>query len=748
MKNRSFSHPPFKLLVIGGSLLLFSALGALALLSIKMDSLDSLNLDLSGYLTAPEYPFKSEVVEVTLSSYKRGHNGDEGLAVEDVTATLKEISKEKPRAIVLALGTPEIKGSRKALDLFVKESEKIPNLFYYSRWGQPTGGAFNNTEPFSAFSRQIGNKYAIDTKLGGKDNKSRRLVLSMNGVDYDDELVGLSDVMGLQLPALERMEGSFKLFNSIQVYLRFYSESSMKDLEVSREELSRVKGKIVFVGTRDAHSSLLGIHPFSRFDFFPDETTEHYYSEPSYLSTVYSNLKAASYVKLPGRPLNQLWLMVVLFTQLVLLWLFSERPLAYLCASFGALAVTWIVSIVSFAVFSVMLDFARAALGIIILQYIGVPFLFLRFLRKADQIKLEQIRYIEQQKIKNRFVLRAARADASLKIAAKISHDIRNPLMALQMATRFIKGQVSEDLEALMRESTLRLQGIADSALTSYKEVSSSVEGKTDISLATKELVESFRQLYPYCVFEVDLEEDLKCFVPKYSLQRCMSNIIMNALEAPAVMGRSRKINLTAESDVNSIALVVRDNGPGISAEIAGRLFQEGVTHGKKSGTGLGLYQVKEELNVYGATVAFSSSSEGAVFEIALPLEVPCVTFKTSKNVLVFEEGGELYRHLASTDGNGQINFIRCQSLKDAESYIDKIRRASQEWTVFIDLSINSDDETGLDLLEKIDPNCAVKIVLVTSLDDFPEMKSLLERHNAICISKSRLSYMKFSLRK
>lgn len=746
MKNTSLFYHLLRRLTVAGGIALLSIIGAIVLLSIKMDYLDHLNLDLNGYLTAPEYPFKGDVAEVSLSYLKRGHNGDEGLDIKDVVSALQAIANEKPKAIVLALGTPEMKGDSQAKELFLKESEKIPNLFYYSRWGQSSGGAFNNTDPYITFSRHIGNKYAIDTKLGGQDNKSRRLVLSMNGVDYDDELARFAEVMGLRLPELKQMPGAFKLFNSIQVYFRFYSETSVKDLTVPVESLSKVKDKIVFVGTSDAHSSYLGIHPFSRFEIFSDQTTEHYFSESSYLLTVYANLKAVSYIKHPGAIMNHAWLALVLLVQIILLVRWSERPLIYLCASFGALAVVWIIGVVSFAWFSVVLDFARAALGTILIQYIGVPVLFLKFLRKSDHMKIEQNRYLEQQKVKNRFVLKAARADASLKIAAKISHDIRSPLMALQMATRLVKGQVAEDLEELLRESTLRLQGIADSALHSYKEISSNAGGPSDLALASKELVEAFRKLHPQCQFEINFDGDLNCIVPKYSLQRCLSNLIVNAIEAPAVAGRTRTIQVHGKAGVESVDVVVKDNGPGISDEIAARLFQEGATYGKRSGTGLGLYQVKEELSAYGATVICSSSSEGAVFEISIPRQAPLVTLQTSKNVLVFEDGGDLYRHLVSS-GREQINFIVCQSLKEAERHLDRIMLERQEWTVFIDLAINSEDETGLDLLEKIDSYGAVKTILFTSLNDFHEMKNLLDRHRVICISKSRLPYIRFVLK-
>ncbi|UXR64300.1 ATP-binding protein [Bdellovibrio bacteriovorus] len=745
MINRISLSQPLRTMVIGGSLLFFSVLAAFALLAIKMDFLDSLNLDFNGFLAAESYPLGEEVAEVILSSHKAGHNGDEGLASGDVIQILKDIAKEQPRTIILALGTPELRGSDQDLARFVRESEQIPNLFYYSRWGEPSHRALNNTEPFSNFGRQVGSKYAIDTKLGGKDNKSRRLVLSMNGVDYDDELVGLAKVLNLPLPPLEQMPGTFKLFNSIQVYMRLYSEQSVASLAVDPPHFESLKGKIVFVGTRDAHSSLLGIHPFSRFDFFADQNTDHYFSEPSYLATVYGNLKTLSYVKSAGATTNQLWLVGILYVQLLLLWFFSKRPIRYLAFSFGALVLTWSFGLMVFTFLGVLVDFSRAALGTMVIQYLGIPVLFLRFLRRADRAKLEQDRLNEQQKIKNKFVLQSARADASLKIAAKISHDIRNPLMALQMATKFIKGQVSEDLESLLRESTLRLQGIADSTLNSYKEVSSAE--RTNLAESIQELIVTFQHLYPACLFETDIDADLKCLMPKYSLQRCLSNLMTNAIEAPPVFGRIRRVMLSGKADADSVTMEVRDNGPGISSEILGRLFQERATYGKRSGTGLGLFQVKEELDIYGGVITVSSSEEGAVFRIVLPLRSRRVPFLLSKYVLVFEEDGDLRRYL-ETPETSDIIFTYCQSLKEAETQAERIKMNPHDWTVLIDLSLNSDNETGLDLLEKIDKIKGVKTVLLTSLSTFPEMKALLDQYRVSCFSKSQLPYLIFSLRK
>jgi signal transduction histidine kinase len=79
------------------------------------------------------------------------------------------------------------------------------------------------------------------------------------------------------------------------------------------------------------------------------------------------------------------------------------------------------------------------------------------------------------------------------------------------------------------------------------------------------------------------------------------------------------RLTIEARLEGSDLVIVVRDTGPGIPAEIEGRLFQSFVTMGKKDGTGLGLAIVKKIAEEHGGSVGVSSSSQGAAFVLRLP---------------------------------------------------------------------------------------------------------------------------------
>ena len=70
----------------------------------------------------------------------------------------------------------------------------------------------------------------------------------------------------------------------------------------------------------------------------------------------------------------------------------------------------------------------------------------------------------------------------------------------------------------------------------------------------------------------------------------------------------------------------MRDDGSGIAAEHAERLFQPYFTT-KKHGTGLGLFVTRRLVTDHGGTVEFASvPSQGTTFTVRLPIEDDKVT--------------------------------------------------------------------------------------------------------------------------
>ena len=99
-------------------------------------------------------------------------------------------------------------------------------------------------------------------------------------------------------------------------------------------------------------------------------------------------------------------------------------------------------------------------------------------------------------------------------------------------------------------------------------------------------------------------------------LEQVLVNVLQNALEA--LDGRpDPRLAITLEVDGDMVRLIVADNGPGISPELAGRLFTPFATS-RPSGLGLGLVIAKDIAEDFGGSLNLVPSDEGACFAITL----------------------------------------------------------------------------------------------------------------------------------
>ncbi len=103
-------------------------------------------------------------------------------------------------------------------------------------------------------------------------------------------------------------------------------------------------------------------------------------------------------------------------------------------------------------------------------------------------------------------------------------------------------------------------------------------------------------------------------------LQRALLNLVLNARDAIREQGQ---ISIAAERTPNGDALIsVRDSGPGIRPELAGRLFEPFFsTKIGAGGHGLGLVNTKLLVQSFGGRVQFRNHPEGgAEFSLMMPL--------------------------------------------------------------------------------------------------------------------------------
>ena len=99
-------------------------------------------------------------------------------------------------------------------------------------------------------------------------------------------------------------------------------------------------------------------------------------------------------------------------------------------------------------------------------------------------------------------------------------------------------------------------------------------------------------------------------------LEWALESLVKNAVDA--LKGRAGTITLRVHDEPEAVVLSVADDGPGVPAEVAGDLFEPGVTT-KTGGWGLGLALTRRIVEDGGGRVSHEPSAAGAVFTIRLP---------------------------------------------------------------------------------------------------------------------------------
>jgi signal transduction histidine kinase len=107
----------------------------------------------------------------------------------------------------------------------------------------------------------------------------------------------------------------------------------------------------------------------------------------------------------------------------------------------------------------------------------------------------------------------------------------------------------------------------------------------------------------------------------RVQLQQVMLNLIVNAIEAMSATSEERcalRVS-TSEGASHSVAVAVRDSGPGLPAEGVERIFDPFYTT-KPSGLGMGLSICRSIVEAHGGKLwAGANVPRGAVFQFVLP---------------------------------------------------------------------------------------------------------------------------------
>ena len=210
-----------------------------------------------------------------------------------------------------------------------------------------------------------------------------------------------------------------------------------------------------------------------------------------------------------------------------------------------------------------------------------------------------------------------------------IAHNLRSPLATVQNAAEVLLDMIAEDAASLERivQFLEIIKRTTDKALQSTDALLASLRGERPpawMAVRVADCVAGAEQQVSGLVAQagatlsVRVSTDRSLLVQGGELEAALVNLLRNAIEA--LPGEGGRIALSAEEEGECVVFTVADNGCGIPPEYQGRIFEPRFTHGKESGTGLGLAHVRAVVERHRGTVELvASSGEGTTFRLVVP---------------------------------------------------------------------------------------------------------------------------------
>jgi PAS domain S-box-containing protein len=214
------------------------------------------------------------------------------------------------------------------------------------------------------------------------------------------------------------------------------------------------------------------------------------------------------------------------------------------------------------------------------------------------------------------------------RLAAGVSHEIRNPLGAIFLHVDLLEEELlqpSAESSILIAQTLLEIRtqiGRLDELVQDYL----SLVRVSNIQLQSHDLGASVQawsaEIESQAVarnisLQIEGLENLgQVACHESTLRRAVLNLLQNALDA---MPNGGTLSITCQSTATQVQLRVRDTGSGIPEEQLGRIFEPLYTT-KPGGTGLGLYIVQEIVAAHGGQITVQSvENQGTTFIMTLP---------------------------------------------------------------------------------------------------------------------------------
>jgi two-component system nitrogen regulation sensor histidine kinase NtrY len=226
-----------------------------------------------------------------------------------------------------------------------------------------------------------------------------------------------------------------------------------------------------------------------------------------------------------------------------------------------------------------------------------------------------------------------SRVAAWREVARRVAHEVKNPLAPIRAAVetlRRLRARGDPAFDEYFDEATRtvldEVHRISDivTEFTRFARLPAPRPQEVDLVEAVRHVL----QLQKSTAEGILLEHEVGDRIPRVRADRdqvvqVLVNLVQNAVEAVKGKPGGRVVVRVEAGRQGLVDITVHDNGPGVAAEIAARLFEPYATT-KADGTGLGLAIAQRIAVEHNGELSYLGvSSGGAVFRFALPIEGP-----------------------------------------------------------------------------------------------------------------------------
>ncbi len=221
-------------------------------------------------------------------------------------------------------------------------------------------------------------------------------------------------------------------------------------------------------------------------------------------------------------------------------------------------------------------------------------------------------------------LLRSGKLALAGLLAARVAHDIRNPLSSIKMQAQLLRAEAREPDQRATLEAILHDIDQVESVVSDLLELARPGAPRRQPAQVNAVVREALQQMgaqlrYRRIAVEADLEEALPMLhldAPRF--KQALLNVVRNAADAIHAGGT---IGVTSRHTGSAVIVEVCDDGVGVDPDILAQVFEPFVST-KPDGVGLGLVNTRAVVESHGGTIVLERREPaGTRVRISLPID-------------------------------------------------------------------------------------------------------------------------------